>query len=50
MADAKIIKAKLRRLLQASDMLVATQRSITSKLEEALDIGPLDEYKALIKV
>ena len=49
MADSKIIKAKLRRLLAASDW-VATQRSITEALEEQLEIGPLDEYKALIKV
>ena len=44
MADAKIIKSKLRRLLEKADMETATVRSLQKILEKQLG-KPLDEYK-----
>lgn len=48
-SGAKIVRAKLRKLLRRVDMDSATQRSIQKELEEDLGV-PLDDYKQLIKV
>ena len=48
-AECKIIRVKLRRLLGAADLEMATQRALTKQLEADLGV-PLDGHKALIKV
>lgn len=49
MADEKIVKQKLRTLLKEVDFETATQRSITQKLEEELEVN-LSQHKPMIKV
>lgn len=48
MADAKVVRLKLREMLAASNMETESQRTLTRKLEEELGF-PLDPHKALIK-
>jgi hypothetical protein len=49
MADEKIVKQKLRTLLKEVDFETATQRSITQKLEQELEVN-LFQHKPMIKV
>ena len=49
MADAKIVKQKLRNLLKEVDFDTATQRSITQTLEQELEVN-LSQHKPMIKV
>lgn len=51
-ADARIVRQRLRRLLQNADMESSTQRTLTQQLEAELGLGPgaLAAHKPLIKV